>query len=99
VHPPPPPASADFSTMMECTPEIGNRRTVCTLWCFPRATSSKGRIVQGTEHPRLFCFGTHRSGTLSKAIKKYRRNEYLERGLQFLLLLVKKMTKMSHYKA
>jgi hypothetical protein len=32
VHPSPSPARADFSTMMRCTPEIGNRHSVCTLW-------------------------------------------------------------------
>jgi hypothetical protein len=31
VHPPPSPARADFSIMMECTPEIGNRHNECTL--------------------------------------------------------------------
>jgi hypothetical protein len=29
--PPPSPARADFSIMMECTPEIGNLRSVCTV--------------------------------------------------------------------
>ncbi len=32
VHPPPSPARADFSIMIECTPEIGNCHSVCTLW-------------------------------------------------------------------
>jgi hypothetical protein len=31
VHPSPSPARADFSIMMGCTPEIGNRHCVCTL--------------------------------------------------------------------
>jgi hypothetical protein len=71
---------------------------------------SKQSAIQGphrlsrTHCPRdgtseTFCFGTHRSGTLYNVIKKDRRNEYLERGLQFHLLLVNKVTKMSHYKA
>ncbi len=33
--PPPPPARADFSIMMGCTPEIGNHHSVCTLWFLP----------------------------------------------------------------
>jgi len=32
VHPPSSPARADFSIMMGFTPEIGNCRSVCTLW-------------------------------------------------------------------
>jgi hypothetical protein len=32
VHPPPSPARADFSIMMECTPEIGLCHSVSTLW-------------------------------------------------------------------
>jgi hypothetical protein len=35
VHPPPSPARADFSIMMECTPEICNCHYVCTLWLIP----------------------------------------------------------------
>ncbi len=37
VHPHPPlsPARADFSIMMGCTPEIGNRHSVFTLWFLP----------------------------------------------------------------
>ncbi len=35
VHPPNPIGSADFSIMMECTPEIGDCRSKCTLWCYP----------------------------------------------------------------
>ncbi len=31
--PPPLPARADFSIMMESTPESGRCRSVCTLWC------------------------------------------------------------------
>jgi hypothetical protein len=35
ASPPPPPLSrADFSIMMECTLEIGNCHSVCTLWYF-----------------------------------------------------------------
>ncbi len=32
VHPPPSPAWADFTIMMECTPESDHDLSVCTLW-------------------------------------------------------------------
>ncbi len=32
VHPPPSPARADFSIMMGCTPEIGNRHSVYSVF-------------------------------------------------------------------
>jgi hypothetical protein len=35
VHPPPSPARADFSIMMGCMPQIGNRHSVCILWFMP----------------------------------------------------------------
>ncbi len=39
VHPPLSPASADFSIMMECTPEIGHCHSMCTLWSLRRKRS------------------------------------------------------------
>ncbi len=32
MHHPPPAAMANFSIMMECTPESGHCHSVCTLW-------------------------------------------------------------------
>jgi hypothetical protein len=61
----------------------------------PRATLSKGDVIQG---PRLFVLGHFGQGHFITS-QKDRRNEYSERCLQFHLILVKKVTKMSHYKA
>jgi hypothetical protein len=49
--PPPPPAWADFSIMMECTPESGNCHSVCTLWCRLKADQRLG--AEDREEMRL----------------------------------------------
>jgi hypothetical protein len=53
LAPPPSPARADFSIMMECTPEIGNLQSVCTLWlylwkCLAQRPNTKKNMVYGT---------------------------------------------------
>jgi hypothetical protein len=43
VHPPPSPAWANFSIMMECTPEHGSCHSVFTLWIYSRLVHPTGR--------------------------------------------------------
>ncbi len=51
--PPSPPARADFSITMECTPEIGNCHSAWALWCGHRGGKERGETVRVSLPSRL----------------------------------------------
>ncbi len=82
INPPLSPARADFSIVMGCTQEIGNRHSVCTLW-FQQRRGDTQQLKEKTVILPPFGQPGRRFGSLSPREKGFvKRRWFLSGGVQ-----------------